>query len=603
MDGRARGRGDGRGRTGAGAGGRGRGRERPAWAVGVRRYVNPDAPKGGRIVLLPSTWQTNQNPLTFNTLNMWVLRGDAPPRLELIYDQLMVRALDEPDAVYGLVAETVEIDETGRVYTFTLRPEARFHDGVPITAHDVVFSLTTIREKGHPLLRQPLARLASVEALDERRVALVFAPNASNRLPPLVATYPVLPRHWYGTRDFDAAGLDVPLGSGAYRVGRFEPGRFIEFERFPDWWGKDLAVSRGQYNFEIVRVEFFRDRQIGFQALTNGTVTWREEFTAKTWATEYNFPAANDGRVVRRVFPDDRPAGAQGWFLNTRREKLSDPRTREAIGLAFDFEWSNANLFYGLYGRTQSWFQNSDMMAEGTPGEAELALLEPFRDALPEEVFGPVWTAPVSDGSGQDRRLLREASRLLSEAGWKRDGRQLVDSAGRPFTIEVMSDSSSFERVVQPWVRNLGLIGIEASFRLVDPAQFQSRLNDFDFDVVGRRFALSPTLGEAIREFWSSAAAGVPGSTNLAGIRSEAVDALVDAILSAETRDQMVTAARALDRVLRVGHYWVPNWYKGTHTVAYWDVFGMPDDKPRYGFPVEETWWFDVERAAKTGAG
>ncbi len=566
-------------------------------------YVDPAAPKGGRIALLPSSWQTNQNPLTFNTLNMWVLRGDSPPRLELIFDSLMVRALDEPDAVYGLLAATVEIDPSGRVYTFAIRPEARWHDGVPVTAGDVVFTLTSLKEKGHPLVRAPLEGVAEVVAEEERRVSVRFAEGASNRLPPLIATYPVLPRHWYEGRDFEAAGMDVPLGSGPYRVGRFETGRFIEYERVADWWGRDLPVTRGQNNFDSVRVEFFRDRQIGFQALTDGTVTWREEFTSKTWATEYNFPAVEDGRVVKATFPDERPAGAQGWFINTRREKFADPRTREALGLAFDFEWSNANLFYGAYSQTESFFQNSDMMAEGEPDAAERALLEPFRGTVPEAVFGPVWKAPVSDGSGQDRTLLREANRLLAEAGWQREGRQLVDGAGRPFTVEILSNSPSFERVVQPYVRNLRLLGIDAAFRLVDPAQFQSRVDAFDFDLVGRRFTLSATPSETIREFWTSRAARMEGTNNLSGIADPVVDVLVEAILSAKTREEMVTATRALDRVLRLGHYWVPNWYKPSHTVAYWNLFGMPADKPRYGFPVETTWWFDEALAARTLGG
>ena len=572
-------------------------------------YVNPNAPKGGRIVMTAPSWQTNQNPQTFNSLNMWVLRGDSPPRLELIYDSLMTRALDEPDAVYGLVAESVEVDEAAKVYTFNLRPEARFHDGAPITSADVVFSLTTLKEKGHPLLRQPLQRLAGVEADGDHRVVLRFAPDASNRLPPVVASLPVLPKHFYDTHDFEASTLTVPLGSGPYKVGSFRAGAYIEYQRVDEYWGNGLAVARGHNNFDVIRLDFFRDRQITFQAFTKGDITLHEEFVAKTWATEYNFPAIQQGQVVKAEFPDDRPAGAQGWFMNLRREKFADPRTRQALGLAFDFEWSNDNLFYGLYQRTDSFFQNSDLMAAGEPTPAELALLEPWRGQVPDAAFGPAVTAPVSDGSGQDRKLLGEANRLLREAGWTRRGPTLVGPDGKPFTVEILSNSASFERVVQPFAKNLRLLGIEATFRLVDPAQYEQRLDTFDFDMTGRRYSMSPTPGESIREFWSIESATLDGSNNLAGIAlpgvdpaGPAIEALTETLIQAPTREDMVVAARTLDRVLRAGYYWVPNWYKGIHTVAFWDMFGYPD-KPRYDFPVEGTWWYDPAKAAAIGRG
>ncbi|MDQ0315221.1 extracellular solute-binding protein [Amorphus orientalis] len=564
-------------------------------------YVDPDAPKGGTLRILPSQWGFNQNPLTYNTFNTFILAGDAPPMMEMCFDTLMVRQLDEPDAVYGLVADTVSVSDDEKTFSFHLRPEARFHDGSPLTAEDVAFSLQTLRDEGHPSLRQVLSWMERAEVEDAETVVVVLKPEASNRLPPTIATMPILSKAYYTENDFQRSSLEPPLSSGPYRVGEHETGRYVNYERVADWWAADLPVSRGQHNFDIVRVEFFRDRQIAFQALTNGTLTFREESISKNWVTAYDFPAVRDGEVIKNEFPDNRPSGAQGWFINTRRKKFADPRTRQALGLAFDFQWTNENLFYGLYERVASFFENSDMMAEGMPSEAELALMEPLRDQIPEAAFGEAWTPPVSDGSGSDRTLLREANDLLMQAGWQRDGRNLVDADGNPFTIELLGNSPSFERIVQPYARNLERLGIQMNFRLVDPAQFQSRLNGFDFDMVGRRFALSATPGEGIREFWTSEAADTDGSSNLSGIRNPAIDALVAKLVNAPTREDMVTAARALDRVLRVGFYWVPNWYSATHRVAYWDLFGYPEKTPHYAFPVAATWWWDADKAAALG--
>ncbi|MXN66833.1 ABC transporter substrate-binding protein [Stappia sp. GBMRC 2046] len=564
-------------------------------------YVNQQAPKGGRMVYTAPSWAYNQNPQTFNTFNSFILKGDAPPRMELCFDTLMVRALDEPDAVYGLVAESVEKSEDENRYTFTIRPEARFHNEKPLTAEDVAFSLMTLKQDGHPLIRQTIEEMADAVALDERRVRVTFSGKQSRQLPMTIAGLPILSKDYYTRYDFTQSTLTPPVSSGPYRVGDYEVGRYIEYERVEDWWAKDLPVSRGHYNFDVLRLEFFRDRQVAFEAFKKGTMTFREEFTSKTWATEYNFPAVQDGRVKQSEFPDGRPSGAQGWFFNTRREKFSDPRVRAAIGFAFDFEWSNKNLFFDLYTRTESFFENSTMKAEGEPGPEELALLEPYRESLPEAVFGSAVQAPVSDGSGQDRNLLRKADSLFREAGLTRNGRQLILPSGEPLTIEFLSNSPSFERVVLPYINNLKLLGVTANFRLVDPSQYQARINEYDFDVVSRRYSLAPTLGESIRQFWGSKAAGTPGSNNLAGISHPAIDALIEKAIFAETRDEMEIAARALDRCLRAGYYWVPHWYKPTHTVAMWDIFGMPPEPPRYDFPVETTWWFDEEKAAAAG--
>ncbi len=554
-------------------------------------YVNPDAPKGGVLSTVPSSWGWNQSPLTFNTLNTLVLRGDAPVGLDIIYDSLMTRATDEPDAVYGLVARSVRISGDGNLYTFLLRPEARFHDGSPLTADDVVFSLLTLKEKGHPAVSQSIRDMVEVSRDGDRAVTVRLAEDHSRGLPMLVASLPIVSRAWYDTRDFAASTLERPLASGPYKVGAFEPGRFIEYKRVGNYWARDLPVNRGRFNFDIYRVEFFRDRDVAFEAFKAKTYLLREEFSSKSWATQYDFPAIADGRVVQDTIPDNRPSGAQGYFLNTRRPQFSDRRVREALIYAFDFEWANENLFYGLYKRTHSFFQNSDMMAQGEPGDAELALLEPYRGQVPDEVFGEPFSPPVTDGSGRDRRSLRHAKRLLQEAGWTVSDGALRNAAGKPFTIEFLEDDPSFERVTMPYVRRLERLGIQARIRTVDPAQFQSRLKDFDYDVVVRRYAMPQTPDEGIKRFWSSADADVPGSDNLSGIKDPVVDALTETMIRAKTREEMVAAARALDRVLRAGRYWVPHWYKGTHTLAYWDAFERPETKPAYERGIVTTWW------------
>ncbi|MCC2110741.1 MAG: ABC transporter substrate-binding protein [Hyphomicrobiales bacterium] len=564
-------------------------------------YVDPAAPKGGRLVRTAAEWAYNQGPLTFNTLNGFVLKGDAPPRVELVFDSLMTRASDEPDAVYGLLAESADVADDGTLYRFHLRPQARFHDGTPVTAADVAFSLNLLKEKGHPSIGQTIRDMRTVEAEDDRTALVRFAPGRARDLPLIVASLPVFPKAYWTSRDFEAATLEPLLGSGPYKIGRFEVGHFIEYDRVADYWGRGLPVNRGHHNFDVVRIEFYRDSDVSFEAFKKGGLTFREEFSSKTWSTGYDFPAVADGRIKRTSFPDDRPSGAQGFFLNVRRAKLADRKVREALIYAFDFEWSNATLFYGLYERTRSFFENSELMAEGLPSADELALLEPFRDQLPAEVFGAPFLPPVSDGTGQDRKLLRQADRLLREAGFEVADGVRRDATGAPFTLEFLSDSPLFERIVQPYGRNLKLLGIESTFRRVDSAQYQSRLKEFDFDITTRRYAMSATPGEGIRQYWGSAAANQPGSSNLSGIKDPVVDALIDRVIAAPSRKDLVTATRALDRVLRAGRYWVPQWYKASHAVAHWDVFGWPQTKPRYDFPVETTWWYDREKAARIG--
>jgi microcin C transport system substrate-binding protein len=559
-------------------------------------YVNAAAPKGGRFTYIASSYAFNQNLFTFNTLNSYIRTGDAAVGMEMTFASLMVRALDEPDAIYGMAASGVRIADPQN-YRFLIRSEARFHDGSKLTAEDAAWSITTLKEKGHPIIRQLLRDMVSATAENAETLHVRFNEKRGREVPLFVAGLPIFSKAHYSTRDFEAATLDIPLGSGPYKVGRFEGGRYIEFDRVKDWWGADFPVSRGLYNFDVLRHEFFRDRDVAFEAFTAGQYLFREEFTSRIWATRYDFPAIKDNRVKREVLEDHTPSGAQGWFMNTRREKFKDPRVREAMIYAFDFEWTNKNIMYDSYDRTHSYFQNSDMMAKGKPSPEELALLEPFRDKLPAEVFGEPFTPPVTDGSGQDRKLLIQAGQLLDAAGYSIKGRRREDANGRPIEIEFLLQEPSFEAHHMPYIRNLERVGVRANVRLVDSSQYQARLNDFDFDVAIQRFSFSTTPGESMRAYLGSDAAAIKGSRNLSGISDPVIDELIEKVVQANSRETLNVACRALDRVLRAGRYWVPQWYKGSHWLAYWDRFDRPAEKPRYGRGIPETWWARPSRA------
>jgi microcin C transport system substrate-binding protein len=567
-------------------------------------YVNAAAPKGGTFSTIPSMRANNQSFQTFNSLNAFIMKGEGAQGMDLTFATLMARAGDEPDALYGLAAKSVRISPDKLGYRFAMRPEARFHDGSKLTAHDAAFSFTTLKAKGHPLVIVQLRDMVKAEAVDDATLVVTFAEKRARDVPLYVASLPIFSKAYYATRTFDESTLDTPMGSGPYKVGKFEANRYIEFERVKDWWGADLPVSRGAYNFNIVRYEFYRDRDVAFEGFSGKSYLYREEFTARIWATRYDFPAIKDGRVKREVLPDQAPAGAQGWFMNTRREKFRDPRVREALIQAFDFEWTNKTIMYGAYERTHSLFQNSDMVANGPPSPEELKLLEPFRGQVPDEVFGMPFVPPVSDGSGQDRTLLRKASQLLNEAGLViKDSKRLLPN-GEVFKIEFLLDEPSFQPHHGPFIKNLGTLGIEASLRLVDAVQYRARVEDFDFDITTERLPISATPGDSMRPTFSSQAAATKGSYNLAGIANPAIDALIEKILAADSRAELTTACRALDRVFRAGRYWVPHWYRATHPIAYWDVFDHPMTLPRYQFDASGVgerilWWYDPDKAAK----
>jgi len=564
-------------------------------------YVNTQAPKAGRMVITAPNWGYNQNPNTFNTLNGHVNKGDAPPRIGFIYDSLMVQALDEPNSAYGLLAETVEISADSNAFTFRLRPQARWHDGSTITAEDVEFSLSILKEKGETSIRLRLKEMSSVQIEGPAQVTVRFSGKQSLLLPLFVVGLPIFPKAYWETRDFEASTLDPPPGSGPYRIGNFTAGRFIEYDRVEDYWARDLAVIRGHYHFNTVRLEFFRDRTTAFEAFKKGALTFREEFTSKQWATGYDFPAIKDGRVIQVLFPAEKRPKLQAWFFNTRRDKFADPRTREAIGLAFDFEWTNKNLFYDSYARSESYFESSDYAATGLPGPEELKLLEPLRGQFPDTVFGEAILPPVSDGTGRDRRNRAKATKLLKDAGWVLNDGALSNTSGEALEIEFLINAPVFERVLGKFIDALKLLGIKATTRLVDPAQFQRRLLDFEFDIIGRAFSFSPTPIEDLSAFFRSDSRDAPGSNNYAGIADPAIDALIEIVGQSKNQTELVVAMRALDRVLRAKFYIVPNWTSPNHRVAHWDMFGIPPTKPDYAFPFEVTWWYDEAKARAIG--
>ena len=565
-------------------------------------YASLDAPSGGTFSFSVPNWLFNQSVETFNTLNCFVGRGDAPPRMEMCFDTLFSGALDEPGSSYGLAAETVTISADRNSFTFRLRPEARFHDGSPLTAEDAAFTFNLLKDEGHPSLMLPLSEMVAAVADDERTLRLTFSGRQSPRTIFSVAGYPILPKAYFADNPFDASQLKPVLGSGPYRVGRVVAGQSIEYERVADYWGAELPVNRGLNHFQKLRIEFFRDRQAGFEAFKKGDIHFRQEFTSRVWATEYDFPALREGKVVKREFPGEKRPSMQAWAVNLRRARFRDARVRRAIGLCFDFEWTNRNLFYGAYARSNSVFERSAFKAEGAPSPQELALLEPLRGRVPDEVFGEVFSFPVSDGAGRNRAALQEARRLLGEAGWKPQGRQLVNDRGEKLAVEFLAQEEGLVRVTTPFVENLQAIGVDASIRMVDATQYQARQRDFDFDVVLMALSFDALPGrDSLTNLFHSRSADLPSSRNYPGTKDEGVDALVEIAGHADSVEELTVALQALDRVLRARGEWIPSYHAANHKAAYWDMFGFREPKPDYGFPVESLWWRDEDKAKAIG--
>jgi len=554
-------------------------------------YADPAAPKGG-ILRLHAIG-------SFDSLNPFIIKGVSAAGIGLVYETLTTTPRDQISAEYGLLAEKITVPDDLSWVAFTLRPEARWHDGTPVTVEDVIFSLETLKTKGAPFYRFYYANVARAEKTGPRTVRFVFSGPPNRELPQIVGQLTVLPKAYFTTHRFDQTSLDPPLGSGPYRVKAVDPGRSITYERVADYWGRDLPINRGRYNYGSIRYDYYRDQTVALEAFKAGQYDFRRETSSKMWATGYDFPALRKGLVIKQRVPDASPTGMQGFAFNLRRAKFQDRTLRRALAYAFDFEWTNKALFYGQYTRTKSYFSNSDLAARGLPSKAERTLLEPYRDRLPPEVFSEVYEPPKTDGSGNVRPNLRIAMRMLRKAGYRIEGGRLVSPiTGKPLAIEFLIVSPAFERVVLPFIRNLARLGVKGRVRLVDSAQYENRLRDFDFDIVVASFPESESPGNEQRNFWGSDAADRPGSRNIIGIKSPVVDALIDKIIAARDRESLITATRALDRVLLWGFYVIPQWHITYDRIAYWGKLGHPKTLPKYGVDLM-AWWIDADKAAR----
>ncbi|MFN3713025.1 MAG: extracellular solute-binding protein [Alcanivoracaceae bacterium] len=545
-------------------------------------YVNPDAPKGGNL---------RRHVIgTFDSFNSYIPQGTPAASTAYLYDTLTTSSQDEPFTQYGLLARSIEIAADRRSVTYQLRPEATFSDGKPVTAEDVAFTFELLTTKGSPFFAYYYNDVEKVEAVSKHVVRFRFRHGDNKELPLIVGQMPVLPKHIWTDKDFSRPSLDRPVGSGPYLIESFQPGRRVVYQRRADYWGKDLAVNRGLYNFDRISFEYFLDETVSLEAFKGGAYDWRMERSAKDWASGYNSPALTRGEIILESIAHRLPAGMQGFVMNQRRELFQDRTLRKAIGLAMDFEWSNQNLFHSQYVRTRSYFQNSDMAATGLPSAAELKLLEPFRKQLPEEVFKREYQPPVTDGSGRPRQNLQQAQQLLRDAGYTLSGGQLLSSTGRPVRFEILLDSPAFERIALPFSRNLKALGIEAGVRRIDATQYLERVRKFDYDMIVAVFPQSNSPGNEQRDFWHSSAADMTDSRNQIGLRDPVVDALVELIITAPSREDLIVRCRALDRVLQWGYHVVPNWHIDQFRVAYRSTLARPAVSPPYGLPID-AWW------------
>ncbi|HEX6210871.1 MAG TPA: extracellular solute-binding protein [Methylomirabilota bacterium] len=551
-------------------------------------YVNPAAPRGGDVRLAATG--------TFDNLNPFILKGVPPQGIGTTFETLLVSAADEPSSEYGLIAETVDTPPDRSWVAFTLRPAARFHDGRPMSVDDVIWTFQTLRTKGHPLYRSYYAAVAGVEKTGPRTVRFAFKPGDNRELPVIVGQLPVLSKAYWTGRDFTKTTLQAPLGSGPYRVESFEPGRSITYRRVPDYWAAALPVNVGRFNFDTIRYDYYRDGTVALEAFKAGAYDFRPENSAKSWAMGYDIPAVRDGRIRKELIPNEVPTGMQGFVYNTRRAIFRDRRVRAALAAGFDFEWTNAHLFYGAYTRTHSYFSNSELASRGLPGAAELAVLEPFRERVPGEVLTREYLPPSTRPAGLRPNLV-EALELLAQAGWVvRDMRLVNAETGQPLTFEILIDDPNWERITLPFVKNLERLGVAARVRTVDSAQYEYRMKQFDFDMTVAVFPQSLSPGNEQVDYWASVSADTPGSRNLAGIRDPVVDRLIEQLIAAPDRAALVARTRALDRVLLWGHYVIPHWHITAFRVAYWNRFGRPTTPPKYSLGFD-TWWIDPGRA------
>ena len=553
-------------------------------------YVSNNAEKGGNIVRSAIG--------TYDTFNPFTLKGTSAAGIGLLYESLTVGSSDEAFTEYGLLAKSIEWPDDRSWVTFTLRDEAKWHDGKKITSDDVVWTFNTLMEKGHPFYKYYYGDVSEVIKITENKVKFEFSTNTNKELVLIVGQLPVLPKHYWENKNFEETTLDVPIGSGPYKVKSFDAGRSITYELDMDYWGFEnniVPIKVGKDNMGSIRYDYYKDRGVEREAFKSGEIDFFSENTSKEWATGYDIDAVTEGLIKKELIPHENPQGMQAFAFNTRKDIFADKRVRKALSFAFDFEWTNKNLFYGAYKRTDSFFENSELASSGLPSQAELAYLNPYIDQLPKEIFNEEYSNPKTDGSGFIRNELQEATKLLQEAGWKlRDGK-LENSNAEPFEFEILLVSPAFERIVLPFIDNLEKLGINASLRTIDSSQYQKRIESFDFDMVVFTFSQSLSPGNEQRNFWSSGAADTNGSRNIIGIKNNVIDLLIENLINAKDREDLITISRALDRVLLWNYYVIPQWHISAYRVLYWDMFDQPKQKPKYSLGFD-TWWVNQNK-------
>jgi len=553
-------------------------------------YISNNADKGGNIV--------RSSIGTYDTFNPFTLKGTSAAGIGFLYESLTTGSSDEAFTEYGLLAETIEWPEDRSWVAFTLRDEAIWHDGKKISSDDVIWTFNTLMEKGHPFYKYYYGDVSEVIKVSENKVKFIFSTNTNKELPLIVGQLPVLPKHYWDGKNFEETTLDIPVGSGPYKIKSFDAGRSITYELDVNYWGLKnnvVPIKVGKDNIGTIRYDYYKDRGVEREAFKSGEIDFFSENTSKEWATGYDISAVEEGLIKKDLISHENPQGMQAFAFNTRKDIFKDKRVRKALSYAFDFEWTNKNLFYGAYKRTDSFFENSELASNGLPSKEELAYLNPYIDLLPKEIFNTEYTNPKTDGSGFIRSELQEATKLIKDAGWKLSDGKLVNSKGEPFEFEILLVSPAFERIVLPFIDNLEKLGINASLRTIDSSQYQKRIETFDFDMVVFTFSQSLSPGNEQRNFWGSDAADTNGSRNVIGVKNDVVDSLIEKLINAKDREDLITITRALDRVLLWNYYVIPQWHISAYRVLYWDMFDQPKIKPKYSLGFD-TWWINQNK-------
>jgi len=553
-------------------------------------YANPDAPKGGKIILSSTG--------SYDSFNPFILKGTAAAGIGNLYETLTTGSSDEAFTEYGLIAKTIEWPDDRSWVAFTIREEAVWHDGKKISPEDVIWTFNTLMEKGHPFYKYYYGDVVEVIQENDNKVRFNFKDNTNLELPLIVGQLPVLPKHYWANKNFEETSMDIPIGSGPYKIKSFDAGRTITYELDSDYWGKNIPIKKGTENFGVIQYEYYKDRSIEREAFKSADIDLFSENTSKDWATSYDTPAVQNGLIKKELIEHQNPQGMQGFAFNTRKEIFEDKRVREALSYAFDFEWTNKNLFYNAYKRTNSFFENSELASSGVPSGRELDLLNDYRELLPQKLFQEEYNPPKTDGSGFMRKELQEATKLLQDAGWElQEGKLINKKSGSKFEFELLLVSPAFERIVLPFKDNLAKLGIDVSVRTIDSAQYQNRLDGFDFDMIVSTFSQSLSPGNEQRNFWGSDAAKTNGSRNIIGVSNEVIDSLIEKVISAKDREDLIMTTRALDRVLLWNHYVIPQWHISAYRTLYWDIFDKPSVRPKYSLGTN-TWWLDADKAS-----